>query len=99
MAEINTYLAAVHCLRWTLHRSPARSRISGWPRAEGLGMGWVSLFDVDEVRRLLQMPEGAKPVAMLCLGHVEAFYERPMLEAQGWASRVPLERCVFENVW
>src|SRR5260363_158337 len=33
MAEINTYLAAVHCLRWTLHRSPARSRISGWPRA------------------------------------------------------------------
>src|SRR5260364_389879 len=53
----------------------------------------VALLDVDEVRRLLQMPEGAKPVAMLCLGHVEAFYERPMLEAQGWASRVPLERC------
>ncbi len=68
-------------------------------RAEGLGMGWVSLFEVDEVRRLLQMPKGAKPVAILCLGHVEAFYERPMLEAQGWASRVPLETCIFENVW
>lgn len=48
-------------------------------RAEGLGMGWVSLFDVDEVRTLLKMPAGAKPVAILCLGHVEQFYPKPML--------------------
>ena len=66
-------------------------------RAEGLGMGWVSLFDVDEVRQLLGIPAGAKPVAILCLGHVDRFYPRPMLESEGWASREPLQ--VHENRW
>ena len=68
-------------------------------RAEGLGMGWVSLFDVNEVRELLGIPEGARPVAILCLGHVEAFYPRPMLETERWAKRLPLSECVFENQW
>jgi 5,6-dimethylbenzimidazole synthase len=68
-------------------------------RAEGLGMGWVSLFDVDAVRGVLHMPEGARPVAMLCLGHVDAFYEEPMLETERWAQRMPLDACVFENRW
>lgn len=68
-------------------------------RAEGLGMGWVSLFDVDEVRTLMRMPAGAKPVAMLCLGHVEAFYPQPMLELEKWAERMPIGECVFENYW
>ncbi|MGF6641416.1 5,6-dimethylbenzimidazole synthase [Paraburkholderia sp. MM6662-R1] len=68
-------------------------------RAEGLGLGWVSLFDVDAVHQLLVMPEGARPVAILCLGHVAAFYTEPMLETQRWASRLPLADCVFENRW
>jgi 5,6-dimethylbenzimidazole synthase len=68
-------------------------------RAEGLGMGWVSLFDVDEVSALLNMPAGARPVAILCLGHVDEFYAQPMLETERWASRVPLDECVFENRW
>jgi 5,6-dimethylbenzimidazole synthase len=68
-------------------------------RAEGLGMGWVSLFDVDELRQLLHIPEGAKPIALLCIGHVDAFYARPMLEETRWATRMPLESCVFENAW
>ena len=68
-------------------------------RAEGLGMGWVSLFEVDDVRRLLRMPMGARPVAILCLGHVERFYPRPMLEIEHWAQRMPLSECVFEYEW
>ncbi|HTJ93192.1 MAG TPA: 5,6-dimethylbenzimidazole synthase [Pararobbsia sp.] len=68
-------------------------------RAEGLGMGWVSLFDEAAVRQLLAMPEGAKPLAILCLGHVEAFYDKPMLELEGWDTRRKLEVCVFENTW
>lgn len=68
-------------------------------RAEGLGMGWVSLFERDDVRRLLRMPTGAQPVAILCLGHVERFYPRPMLEIEHWAQRRPLSDCVFENEW
>jgi 5,6-dimethylbenzimidazole synthase len=68
-------------------------------RAEGLGMGWVSIFDVDEVRALLAMPAGAKPVAILCLGHVGEFYPQPMLEMERWAERRALGECVYENRW
>lgn len=68
-------------------------------RAEGLGLGWVSIFDPDAVRGILRMPAGAKPVAILCLGHVEQFYDAPMLETEGWAERKPLRECVFENYW
>ncbi|WP_269505321.1 5,6-dimethylbenzimidazole synthase [Burkholderia sp. IMCC1007] len=68
-------------------------------RAEGLGMGWVSLFDVDALRTLLGMPAGAKPIAVLCVGHVDAFYAKPMLEEERWAARMPIEACLFENGW
>lgn len=67
--------------------------------AEGLGMGWVSLFNVEEVRALLHMPRGAKPVAILCLGQVEDFYPEPMLQTERWASRMALDDCLFENRW
>lgn len=68
-------------------------------RAEGLGMGWVSIFDPVKLAELLAMPEGAKPVAVLCIGHVEAFYSRPMLELEQWAQRMPLESVLAENRW
>jgi 5,6-dimethylbenzimidazole synthase len=68
-------------------------------RAEGLGMGWVSLFDPEELARLLNLPEGARPVAVLCLGHVDAFYPEPLLETVGWDRRRPMEAIVFENGW
>lgn len=68
-------------------------------RAEGIGMGWVSLFDPEQLRHLLNMPAGAKPVAILCLGHVDAFYPKPMLEMDGWASRQKLQELVYENTW
>jgi len=68
-------------------------------RAEGLGMGWVSLFDPAALARLLNMPTGSQPVAILCLGHVKSFYERPMLEIEQWASPQPLENLVSENSW
>ncbi|WP_051240810.1 5,6-dimethylbenzimidazole synthase [Tepidiphilus margaritifer] len=68
-------------------------------RAEGLGMGWVSLFDPQRLANLLRMPEGAKPMAILCLGHVASFYPRPMLEEVHWASRRPLAEVFAENFW
>lgn len=68
-------------------------------RAEGLGLGWVSLFDPDTLAELLAMPAGAEPIAILCLGHVERFYDRPMLQEKGWAERRPLEGLLFENTW
>jgi len=68
-------------------------------RAEGLGLGWVSLFDPQAVAQLLGIPAGAKPVAILCLGHVEAFYPRPMLEQEGWRQGRPLHEFLFDNAW
>jgi 5,6-dimethylbenzimidazole synthase len=68
-------------------------------RAEGIGIGWVSLFDPADVRALLRMPDGAEPVAILCVGQVDEYYPEPMLEMERWATRVPLDTCVFENVW
>ncbi|MDZ7663656.1 5,6-dimethylbenzimidazole synthase [Thiohalophilus sp.] len=68
-------------------------------RAEGLGLGWVSLFDPAELAQLIQAPEGAEPVAILCLGHVKAFYDKPMLEQENWAQRASLDDLVFENHW
>lgn len=68
-------------------------------RAEGLGMGWVSLFDPDALATLLAMPSGSKPIAILCLGHVAEFYPKPMLELENWAMPQPLSALVFENSW
>lgn len=68
-------------------------------RAEGLGMGWVSIFDPVALAELLQMPEGAKPVAIICLGHVAQFYPRPMLETEGWDQRRALEDMVSDDRW
>ncbi len=39
-------------------------------RAEGLGMGWVSMFCPAHLMALMQMPEGSHPIAVLCLGPV-----------------------------
>ncbi len=68
-------------------------------RAEGLGLGWVSLFDPQALAELLDIPPGGKPVAILCLGHVEALYDKPMLEQLGWGRRRALKDLVFENRW
>lgn len=68
-------------------------------RAEGLGMGWVSLFDPQELGKLLNMPDDALAIAILCIGHVDEFYDRPMLEQEGWAERLPLQQLITENSW
>lgn len=68
-------------------------------RAEGLGMGWVSLFDPGQLAQLLGMPAGARPVAVICLGHVDQFYPRPMLELEGWDTRRDLAGLVAVDRW
>jgi 5,6-dimethylbenzimidazole synthase len=68
-------------------------------RAENVGMGWVSLFDPDLLRQLMKMPAGSRPVAILCLGYVPAFYPRPMLEDLNWAKRSDLKTLVHIDHW
>ena len=68
-------------------------------RAEGFGMGWVSLFDPHRLAALLSMPADAEPVAILCLGPVPDFPDRPALELDGWTHPRPLAEFVAENRW
>ena len=68
-------------------------------RAEGLGMGWVSLFEPQALADLLGLPAGAKPLAVLCLGPVNEFYPAPMLALEGWAQPRPLSELLYENSW
>ncbi|MQR01647.1 5,6-dimethylbenzimidazole synthase [Glaciimonas soli] len=68
-------------------------------RAEGIGVGWVSLFDPQHMRDLCAMPEGSKPIAVLCVGHVDEFYPAPMLEIENWDKRRALSEIMFEDSW
>jgi 5,6-dimethylbenzimidazole synthase len=72
-------------------------------RAEGIGVGWVSILEPSLLRRTLQIPEHITPVAYLCLGYVDAFAAEPDLERAGWERRTPLERVVsfdrYDSGW
>jgi 5,6-dimethylbenzimidazole synthase len=68
-------------------------------RAEGIGVGWVSILRDEDLRRILDIPQRITIVAYLCVGRVERAYARPELEVKQWANRLPLERLVFENRW
>lgn len=60
-------------------------------RAEGIGVGWVSILDPDALKKLLGIPAGVALVAYLCLGYVKSFEPRPELERLGWEQRVNLK--------
>ena len=68
-------------------------------RAEGIGVGWVSLFEPEFVRELCHMPAGSQPIAILCVGEVESFYPKPMLELEKWQQRKILQELLYENSW
>ena len=58
-------------------------------RAEGLGIGWVSILDPARLVRDLSVPEGWRLVAYLCVGWPETEAETPELERAGWERRAP----------
>ncbi|HEY4192060.1 MAG TPA: 5,6-dimethylbenzimidazole synthase [Mesorhizobium sp.] len=66
-------------------------------RAEGIGVGWVSILDGDALKRLLDIPDHVVPVAYLCVGHVSGFGSKPDLETHGWGKRLPLADLVMSE--
>lgn len=68
-------------------------------RAEGVGVGWVSILEPAALRMILGIPDRIVPVAYLCVGFVESFPERPILETKGWLPRLPLHEIVFHDRW
>jgi 5,6-dimethylbenzimidazole synthase len=63
-------------------------------RVEGLGVGWVSILDPIELRTLLAIPERARIIAYLCVGHVTQFAPVADLERDRWERRVALDEVV-----
>lgn len=68
-------------------------------RAEGIGVGWVSILDHAAVKRVLNIPRSVTVVAYLCLGYVAQFSSQPDLERAGWRRRLPVNRVIHHEVW
>ncbi len=68
-------------------------------RAEGLGVGWVSIFHQADLQEALGIPKGITPIAYLCVGYVSHFHDKPELETAGWLPRLPMEDLVYFEQW
>jgi 5,6-dimethylbenzimidazole synthase len=64
-------------------------------RAEGVGVGWVSILDPEELRTILAMPAEVVPIAYLCIGYTTHFIARPELELTKWERRIPLATVLY----
>jgi 5,6-dimethylbenzimidazole synthase len=68
-------------------------------RAESLGIGWVSILDLEQLKTTLGIPAALTPVAYLCLGYVSEFKSRPDLEEKGWETRSDLASLIHFDHW
>ncbi len=68
-------------------------------RAEGVGVGWVSIVEPSVLRAELGLPPGIEPVAYLCVGYPVEFRDRPMLEETGWRGRRQLDDVIHRETW
>ena len=68
-------------------------------RAEGIGVGWVSILDHGALKRVLGVPKPVKILAYLCLGYVSDFSTQPDLERAGWRERIPVDNLIHYESW
>ena len=68
-------------------------------RAEGLGVGWVSIFHEKALQDALGIPQHIVPIAYLCIGYVSHFNDKPELEKAGWLPRLPIDQLVYFEQW
>ena len=68
-------------------------------RAEGIGVGWVSIITIDDLRKILSIPYHIKPIAYLCIGYVSNFSDVPDLEKSGWLKRMNLSNVIYYEQW
>ena len=68
-------------------------------RAEGIGVGWVSILDHEKLKRVIGVPQSVTVLAYLCLGYVSQFEAQPDLEVAGWRSRIPVDRLIHDEFW
>jgi 5,6-dimethylbenzimidazole synthase len=58
-------------------------------RAEGIGLGWVSILDPVRVGEILDVPKDWIFIGYLCLGYPQHEDDRPELERAQWERRRP----------
>jgi 5,6-dimethylbenzimidazole synthase len=68
-------------------------------RAEGLGVGWVSIIRNEDLARIFSIPTNVIPLAYLCIGYVRDFPDRPILESAQWAKRLPPQNLLHFDSW
>jgi len=68
-------------------------------RAEGLGVGWVSIMRNEDLSRIFHIPDKVIPLAYLCIGYVPEFPARPVLESAQWAKRLPPRGLLHFDSW
>lgn len=68
-------------------------------RAEGIGVGWVSILKEDKVKSILGIPSPIRVVGYLCLGRTSGLFDKPELEQRGWRKRLPLSELIYEDHW
>ena len=66
-------------------------------RAEGIGMGWVSILEPLAVAKILDVPTDWRLIGYFCLGYPQAEDDRPELERVGWAERQPAESFIIRR--
>ncbi len=57
-------------------------------RAQGVGVGWVSILDPQEVCRALDVPASWKLIAYLCAGYPQEEHLDPELERHRWQAHL-----------
>ena len=68
-------------------------------RAEGIGVGWVSILSIELLKEALSLPDHIIPIAYLCLGHVSEFADKPDLENAKWLTRLELKDVIYFEKW
>jgi len=68
-------------------------------RAEGIGVGWVSILTIEDLKKILSIPHHVNPIAYLCLGYVSEFADKPDLEKANWLPRLKLNDVIYYENW
>jgi 5,6-dimethylbenzimidazole synthase len=66
-------------------------------RAEGIGMGWISILDPARMNDILDVPKSWRFIGYFCLGYPQAESDRPELDRAGWERRRDARACVLRR--
>jgi 5,6-dimethylbenzimidazole synthase len=66
-------------------------------RAEGVGMGWVSILDPAMIAQILDVPADWRFIGYFCLGYPQAADDSPELERVGWEQRQAIQDFIFRR--